>query len=55
MRADQVVLLTCEGEVGRIAAGYLAARQSIMPAMPHITPLQRMSCAASPCRRPLGA
>src|SRR5262249_32367060 len=26
MRADQVVLLTCEGDVGRIAARYLAAR-----------------------------
>ena len=26
MRTDRVVLLTCEGEPGRIAARYLAAR-----------------------------
>jgi folate-dependent phosphoribosylglycinamide formyltransferase PurN len=46
MRADQVVLLTCEGEVGRIAAGYLAARFVGLPVIvesevPRLTLLRR--------------
>jgi folate-dependent phosphoribosylglycinamide formyltransferase PurN len=46
MRADQVVLLTCEGDVGRIAARYLAARFVDLPvivekAVPRLLLLRR--------------
>jgi folate-dependent phosphoribosylglycinamide formyltransferase PurN len=46
MRADQVVLLTCEGDVGRIAARYLAAHFVDLPviverAVPRLLLLRR--------------